>query len=127
MIVTSLARPQDLHGHMFGGADFEASLGGRWSSVIKSLDKLRPAMQVLKGAKRVTKGAIKVAEWEKTREVVKNTASALGMKFDAPEPQVNAFGVPGAGIGVEISLFYGWGTAQVHGISSGPAASALGP
>ncbi len=127
VIVTSLARPEGLRGHMFGGADFEASLGGRWSSVAKSLDKLQPAMRVLKGAKHVTKGAIKVAEWEKTREAVKNAASALGMKFDAAEPQVNAFGVPGAGIGAEISLFYGWGTVQVHSISSAPPTSTVGP
>jgi len=119
VVVTSLNKPQQLNGHMFGGADFEASLGGRWSSVAKAVDKLQPAMKVLKGAKRVTKGAIKAAEWEKTRDAVKAAAGALGMKFDAAEPQVNAIGVPGAGIGAEISLFYGWGEVLVHSVSEG--------
>jgi hypothetical protein len=119
VIVTSLTKPQQLNGHMFGGADFEASLGGRWSSVAKAVDKLQPAMKVLKGAKRVTKGAIKAAEWEKTRDSIKAAASALGMKFDAAEPEVNAISIPGAGIGAEISLFYGWGEVLVHGVSEG--------
>jgi hypothetical protein len=119
IIITSLKKPGDLHGHMFGSPDFEASLGGRWSSVAKALDKLQPAMKTLKDAKKVTKGVIKVAEWEKTREVIKGAATALGMDFDAVAPQVNAFGVPGAGVGLEISAFFGWGTAMVHNISTG--------
>ena len=130
IIVTSLREPSGLHGHMIGGGDFEANLGGKWGTVAKAVDKLQPAMKALRTMKRATKGVIKVAEWEKTREVIKNAATALGMSLDAAEPQVYAFGIPGAGVGVELSLFYGVGTVQVHGVdlaSRQPQVPAVGP
>jgi hypothetical protein len=120
VIVTSMKHPNELRGHMISGKDFQASLGGKWGTVAKSVSRLsfvQRLAQRSKFATKVGKGAITVAEWEKTRELIKGTVSALGIDLDAAEPQIEVIDLPGIGAGLELSAYASVGTIQVHAIS----------
>jgi hypothetical protein len=123
IVVTSMKNPNELRGHMIDGKDFQASLGAKWGTLAKSVSRLSFVQRLAQRSKvagKVGKGAITVAEWEKTRELVKGTVSALGLDLDAAEPQVEVIDLPGVGTGVELSAYFNVGTIQVHGVSYTP-------
>jgi hypothetical protein len=120
VIVTSMRNPNALHGHMVGGKDFQASLGAKWGTLAKGVSKLSVVQKLAQRSKfatKVGKGAITLAEWEKTRELIKGTIGALGIDLDAAEPQVEVIDLPGVGTGLELSAYFNVGTIQVHGVS----------
>ncbi len=126
IIVTSLDDPRKLNGHMIDAKDFQANMGAKWGSLAKGAAKLGFVQRLAKSSKmwgKVGKGAIAAGEWEKTRELVKGSISALGIDTNAAEPQVEVIEIPGVGTGLELSAYWSVGTLQVHGVSYKPPAT----
>ena len=63
------------------------------------------------------KGAIKIGEWEESRNLLLSIFHALELDANAAEPQVGVFAIPFAGVGVELSAYYGVGTIYVHNVT----------
>lgn len=114
VVVTGVQHPSELRDFPVGGWDFQANLGGKWGDVAKAAKGLNAVRKIASGAKFVDK-AISVVEWEKLRDTIWNLYKAS--KIDTDKTDVNVMGIPGAGIGLEISGYYGFGSVLVHNVT----------
>jgi len=114
VVVTGVQHPNELRDFPVGGWDFQANLAGKWGDVAKAAKGLNAVRKIASGAKFVDK-AISVAEWEKLRDTIWNLYKAS--KIDTDKTDVNVMGIPGAGIGLEISGYYGFGSVFVHDVT----------
>lgn len=123
IVVAALDDPRKLQGYMIDDKDFQANMGAKWGTLAKGVSKLGFVQRLAKSSKmwgKIGKGAITAAEWEKTRDLIKGSVSALGIDPNAAEPQVTVIDIPGVGTGLELSAYWTVGTLQVHGISYTP-------
>jgi hypothetical protein len=116
VVATGGRTPSAFTGMKVGGFDFQANLGGRWGDLAKGLKGLGFVSRFAKAGKFIDK-AISVAEWEKLRDLIYNGIKAGQISPHSEKPEMNVMGIPGAGTGAEISLYYGWGTVFVHGVT----------
>jgi hypothetical protein len=80
--------------------------------VAKAAKELRVVRQMASGAKFVDK-TISVLEWEKLRDIINNLLKVV----IAEKKDAIVLPIPGAGIGLELSAYYGWGSVYIHGQS----------
>lgn len=114
VIATGVDKPYDLDGFPKDGKDFQANMGGRWSDIAKAAKALKAVQKIGSGAKLIDK-TISLAEWEKLRDTIWNLYKTGDI--DTKKLDVNVFGIPGAGVGLELSAYYGWGLVAVHSVS----------
>jgi hypothetical protein len=113
-VVATGGRTPSVFQHLkVSGGDFQANMGGRWGDLAKGLKQLKMISKFANAGRYIDK-AISVAEWEKIRDLIYNAIKAGSINGHSATPEVNVMGIPGAGVGVEISLYYGWGEVQVH-------------
>lgn len=116
VMVTGARTPGAIQGLKVSGWDFQANLGGRWGDLAKGLKGMKAVSRVATAGKIIDR-SISVAEWEKLRDAVWNGIKALQIDTKSAKPEVNVIALPGAGTGVELSGFYGWGTVFVHDVT----------
>jgi hypothetical protein len=109
VIATGAPEPSMLQGLKVTGWDFQAALAGRWGDLAKAAKELKVVRQMASGAKFVDK-TISVLEWEKLRDIINNLRRVLMME----KKDVLVLSIPGAGIGLELSGYYGWGSVHIH-------------
>lgn len=119
VVATGGKQPGIFDGVKVTGFDFQANLGGKWGDLAKGLKGLSAVSKFAKAGKIIDK-TISVAEWEKVRDLVWNSIKATAIDTKAAKPEFNVMAIPGAGVGLELSAFYGWGTVQVHGVTLQP-------
>lgn len=118
VFITGVSAPAQLNGHMQGDWDFNLSLGTEWGKVLKAAvksSKLKPLVNLLIEMGGNTPDGLKKAlkaDPDKWAELVKQGRAlkeALGINPNG-EPNVFIFDIPFAGVGKELSLFYGVST-----------------
>jgi hypothetical protein len=115
VVATGVETPHDLEGFVVvGDTDFQLALAGKWGDVAKAAKGLNVVRKVAKLGKFIDK-TISYAEWEKLRDFVWNLYKA--MDIDAKKTALNVFGIPGAGVGLEASVYKSVGSVFVHGVS----------
>jgi hypothetical protein len=119
VVATGGKHPNNFNGVKVTGVDFQANLGGKWGDLAKGLKGLNAVSKFAKAGKIIDK-TISIAEWEKVRDLIWNAIKAGAINTKSDKPEVNVMAIPGAGIGLELSLFYGFGEVQVHGITLAP-------
>lgn len=119
VLITGVAHPNDLRNHPMSGADFQLALGARLGSVVKAVKELPWVIRIArewKHARKLGQAAITFAEWEKSRDSVRQLLNATGVDLNPPVPQVTIFEIPGAGPGLEVSAYWGFGLARVSNV-----------
>lgn len=116
VVATGGKSPQAFSGLKVGGWDFQANLGGRWGDLAKGIKGLAGVAKFAKAAKFIDK-TVEAAKWEKMRELVRNAIKAGTLSTHPDKPEVNVMGIPGLGVGLEVSVYYGSGDCYVHGVS----------
>jgi hypothetical protein len=116
VVATGGKTPSAFNGLKVSGVDFQANLGGRWGDLAKGVKGLRFVSRFAKAGKFIDK-AISVAEWEKLRDLIYNGIKAGQISLHSEKPEMNVMGIPGAGTGAEVSVYYGWGTVFIHGVT----------
>jgi hypothetical protein len=114
VVATGVEHPTELKDFPVGGFDFQANLAGKWGDLAKAAKGLNAVRKFASGAKIVDK-TISLAEWEKLRDLIWNLSKAA--KIDSHKTDVNVMAIPGAGVGLEISGYYGFGSVFVHDIT----------
>lgn len=111
VVATGVDHPRELNDFPAGGFDFQANLAGKWGDIAKAAKGLNAVRKIASGAKIIDK-TISIAEWEKMRDLIWNIHKAADI--DTGKLGVNVMGIPGAGVGLEISAYYGFGSVYVH-------------
>jgi hypothetical protein len=114
IVATGVLRPSDLANFSVGGVDFQANMAGRWGDLLKGAKEINMVRKFAKGGMVLDK-TIGVAKWEKLRDIINGIRKTGGAYFGRKEKSLTVVPIPGAGVGLEVSLFYGWGTVFVHG------------
>jgi len=115
VVATGVERPNDLQGFIAGGdVDFQLSLAGKWGDVAKAAKGLNLVRKIA-GASKFVEKTISLAEWEKLRDLVWNLYKA--MDINSKKMAVNVLSIPGAGIGLEVSVFKSMGEVTVHSVT----------
>lgn len=108
VIVTGVdSKPGCLQGYSSDGWDFNAALGGGWSSMAKA-GKNAPALGKLAKVLNTTlrKGqSLSPEQWEKVWENAKAVNGLVGHDYAGGAPQVTIIDAPGVGGGAELSLY----------------------
>jgi hypothetical protein len=116
VVATGGKHPGSFNGVKVTGVDFQANLGGKWGDLAKGLKGLNAVSKFAKAGKIIDK-TISIAEWEKVRDLIWNAIKAGAINVNSDKPEVNVMAIPGAGVGLELSVFYGFGTVQVHSVT----------
>lgn len=108
VIITGVTRLAELVGTTSEGWDFAASLGEKWTSIIKAIgnNKVRA---IATFAKTVfdAKGKVKSKDWEQDAALVKLVVGAMAQTAGTDfGPTISLYDIPGAGGGLELSLCY---------------------
>ena len=111
VVATGVDQPKDLDGFPAGGFDFQASMGGKWGDLGKAAKDLNAVRKVASGAKLIDK-TISLAEWEKLRDFIWDLYKAD--HINTHELGVDVFAIPGLGAGLELGVYYGFGSVSVH-------------
>lgn len=114
VVATGVDHPKELQDFPSGGFDFQLSMAGKWGDLAKAAKGLNAVRKIATGAKIIDK-TISLAEWEKLRDLIWNGYKA--MDIDARKLGVNVLAIPGAGVGLEISGYYGFGYVNVHSMT----------
>jgi hypothetical protein len=109
-VATGVHTQKDLDGFQVSGVDFQGNLGGRWGDIAKFAKELDAVKKIASGAKIIDK-TLSVAEWEKTRDIIWNAYKATSINSNVG---LNVFGIPGAGVGLELSAYWGFGTVSIQ-------------
>jgi hypothetical protein len=108
VIITGVKRLQELQGTTSEGWDFAASLGEKWTSIIKAIGNSK--VRAIAGfAKTVfdAKGKLKSKDWEQDAALVKLVVGAMAQTVSTDYgPSISLYDIPGAGGGLELSLCY---------------------
>jgi hypothetical protein len=113
-VATGVDHPRELNDFTVSGGDFQANMAGKWGDVAKGLKGLRGLGKMASAAKFIDK-TMSFGEWEKTRDTIWNLYKATDI--DSKKLGLNVMAIPGAGIGLEISGYYGFGTVCVHSVT----------
>jgi hypothetical protein len=116
VVATGAKYPSKFSGLKVTGFDFQANLGGKWGDLAKGLKGLGAVAKFARAGKIIDK-TISMAEWEKVRDLIWNLIKAGQINAKSSSPEVNVMGIPGAGLGLELSAYYGTGTVTVHGVT----------
>jgi hypothetical protein len=111
VVATGVDSPNDLNGFPMSGTDFQASLGGRWGDIAKLAKGLNSVRKIASGAKFIDK-VLSAAEWEKLRDLIWNGYKATAI--DSHKLGLNVMGIPGVGVGLELGVYYGFGSVIVQ-------------
>jgi hypothetical protein len=114
VVATGVDHPKELQDFPAGGFDFQAALGGKWGDLAKAAKGLNAVRKIASGAKIIDK-TISIAEWEKMRDLIWNSYKATDI--DRHKLGLNVLAIPGAGVGLEVSAYYGFGYVNVHSIT----------
>jgi len=119
VMISHCHTPSDIQNLSVGGWDVQANVVGKWSDLAKSVKALNTVQKFAKLGSAVDK-TMTVLEYNKVREAI-----ILANKLDSvatnalkqSKPAVDVVGIPFAGVGLEVSVFYGWGSVFVHGVT----------
>jgi len=116
VVATGVDAPSELQGFIAGGdVDFQLSLAGKWGDVAKAAKGLNLVRKVATAGKLVDK-TLSLVEWEKTRDLIWNLYKATDI--DSKKKAVNVLSIPGAGVGLEVSIYKSFGEVRVHDVTS---------
>lgn len=116
VVATGGVYPSAFSGLKVSGWDFQANLAGKWGDLAKGVKGLSAVKRFANAGKIVDK-MISYAEWEKIRDLIWNGIKAGSINPHSEKPEVNVMAIPGAGVGLEISGYYGFGDVFVHGVT----------
>ncbi|HWB04021.1 MAG TPA: hypothetical protein VG796_13420 [Verrucomicrobiales bacterium] len=117
--------PNNMKGWPVGGYDFQLAVGAKWGSLMKVAAKAGPLVEAIKygGNARslINKSVFHLARRAQIVNEVKNGLGALGLfpKEKDYNLSVNVVDIPIAGVGAELSAYYGSGSVQLvsYGLS----------
>src|SRR5690606_23341770 len=118
VIISGCPKPSSIQGAGVNGMDFQANIAGKWGDLAKSVKSLS-IVQKFASAGKVVDKTMSVLEYNRLREAINlayKTGTA-GFNMKSGEPEVNVIGIPFAGIGLEVSVYYGMGSVYVHGVT----------
>jgi hypothetical protein len=113
-VATGVDHPRELNDFAVGGLDFQASMAGKWGDLGKAAKELNAVRKIASAAKFIDK-TISFGEWEKMRDLIWSLCKTAGI--DTKKLGLNVMAVPGAGTGLEISGYYGFGTVSVQSVT----------
>ncbi|HLA96165.1 MAG TPA: hypothetical protein VK612_10620 [Pyrinomonadaceae bacterium] len=120
IVISHCHTPGEVQGFSINGFDFQANIVGKWGDLAKSAKTLDTVQKYAKLGTAVDK-SISILEWTKMREAInlayKAGTTAYDVNKKAEKPEVDVIGVPFAGVGLEVSVFYGTGSVFVHGVT----------
>lgn len=120
VVVSHCGKPSDIQGYTVSGPDFQANVVGKWGDLAKSVKTLNSVQKYAKLGSAVDK-TMSVLEYNKVREAInlayKGGTAAYNVNKAAQKPEVDVVGIPFAGVGLEVSAFYGTGKVFVHGVT----------
>lgn len=115
--------PSALQGLDNSGVDFAISLGGRWGSVVKTIGKSPRIMRILT---RVTEAVSRAGFNPRTitqlnpdeyAELVSRFREGFSLGSAGGTPGIQAFEIPMAGAGLELSLYWASGSWDISHFS----------
>jgi LysM domain len=117
VIATGIDKPQDLQGFVpEPDLDFSLNLAGKWGDIAKAAKSLKAISKVAKAGKFIDK-ALSVAEWDKLRDLIWDLYKANGIS--PKRLGLTVLGIPGAGVGLEASVYESAGDVFVHDVTLG--------
>ncbi|MBL8178273.1 MAG: hypothetical protein JNK48_26595 [Bryobacterales bacterium] len=119
VVITGLYDPYTVAEAPSGSFDFDISLGGRWGSLVKTVDKIPNTRYLLRLARYIG-GNVRPKLIGESATAAKLAIKAAGISVDSNDLEVHMLEIPFLGAGLQGSIYYGESTYIPHGVHVTP-------